>query len=89
MESHVSSTHAARNFSDIVNRVLYRREEFIVERGGEAVCRIVPATPAAPGTLRDLARLFENGPRLDPEFWDHVEEAVRQANEPPEDRWSS
>jgi antitoxin (DNA-binding transcriptional repressor) of toxin-antitoxin stability system len=43
MESHLTATEAARNFSDLVDRVLYRGEVFVVERGGRSVCRIVPA----------------------------------------------
>jgi hypothetical protein len=42
LESHISATEAARTFSDILNRVRYRGEAFVVERGGEPVCRISP-----------------------------------------------
>jgi antitoxin (DNA-binding transcriptional repressor) of toxin-antitoxin stability system len=38
----VSATEAARNFSDLINRVCYRGETYIVERGGTAMCELSP-----------------------------------------------
>lgn len=40
--SSVSATEAARQFSDLLNRVRYRGESFEIVRGGEVVARIVP-----------------------------------------------
>lgn len=65
--SHISATDAARSFSDIVNRVRYRGEEFIVEKGGQAVCRIVPLESAKRGTIADLIRILEQFP-VDEDF---------------------
>jgi prevent-host-death family protein len=48
----ISATEAARNFSGLINRVHYRGETFVVERGGEPVGKIVP--------LRRLALLALN-----------------------------
>jgi antitoxin (DNA-binding transcriptional repressor) of toxin-antitoxin stability system len=42
MKSEISATDAARRFSEILNRVRYRNETFVVRRGGVAVCEIVP-----------------------------------------------
>ncbi|MBI3785487.1 MAG: type II toxin-antitoxin system Phd/YefM family antitoxin [Deltaproteobacteria bacterium] len=39
----VSATDAARNFSDLISRVCYKGETYIVERGGKAMCQLVPA----------------------------------------------
>jgi prevent-host-death family protein len=75
MESRISATEAARNFSDVLNRVRYRGEEFVVERSGEAVCRIVPARPVK-RTLADLVRILDAAPP-DPEYWDTVEQITR------------
>jgi prevent-host-death family protein len=80
MESHPSVTEAARNFSDLVDRVLNRGEVFVVERGGQPVCRIVPARPAN-FTLRDLVRLLKTIPKPDPGYWDDIENIQR--NQPP------
>ncbi len=86
MESHLTATEAARSFSDLVNRVLYRGEVFVIERGGQPVCRIVPAGPVK-FTLRDLAGLLKTIPKPDPGFWDAVEKANRNQPPLPESPW--
>ncbi len=85
MESRISATEAARNFSDLLNRVRYRGEEFVVERGGEAVCRIVPAKPLK-RTLADLARILDSAPP-DPAFWDTVEQITHRQPKLPKSPW--
>ena len=39
----LSATEASRNFSEVMNRVKYRGESFIIERGGERICEVRPA----------------------------------------------
>ena len=41
----VSATQAARTFSDLLNRVRYRGESFVIERGGEPICEMAPVKP--------------------------------------------
>lgn len=67
MESHISATVAARTLSELLSRVRYRGESFVVERGGEAVCRIVPAGPPK-CTVADLIRALVAAPRPDDEY---------------------
>ena len=62
-QSH-SVTEMARNFADFVNRVVYRRESFVLMRGKKAVAELRPL-PAA-GRLADLPALVESLPRLEP-----------------------
>ncbi len=82
----ISATEAARNFSDLINRVYYRGETFVVERGGEAVCRISPAQPVR-FTRADFVRLLSSLPRPDAAFFDILEE-LNEAQEPlPKSRW--
>jgi prevent-host-death family protein len=85
----VSATEASRSFSELVNRVRYAGEEFVVEKGGEPVCRIVPVAEKPALTLGDLARLVSgSGPDL--ELADAIEEAVARGNAPstlPDDPW--
>ena len=71
MDSHISATVAARTLSDVLSRVQYRGESFVVERGGEAVCRIVPAGPRK-ATVADLLRALARAPRPDKEFLETV-----------------
>jgi prevent-host-death family protein len=80
MESHLSATRAARNFSDLLNRVVYRGDVFVVERGGVPVCRIVPAGPRS-CTVADLVELLRSAPKPDPGYWEDLEEIIR--SQPP------
>jgi len=86
MDSRVSATEAARRFSDLVNRVRYRGERFVVERAGEAVCRIEPAM-AGRRTVVDLVRLLRGLRPVDPGFAKAVRQASRRQGRPPGDRW--
>ena len=86
MKLHISSTQAARTFSDLINRVCYRGEEFIVERGGEPVCTISPVKPLH-CTGAELSVLLTSLPKPDPAFWDEVEEATHQYQDLPQSPW--
>jgi len=86
MESRISATEAARSFSDLINRVFYRGEEFVIERGGQQVCRIVPAQPAK-FTVRDLVELLKTIPKPDQEYWDILEDINRNQPPLPEPPW--
>jgi antitoxin (DNA-binding transcriptional repressor) of toxin-antitoxin stability system len=86
MESHTTATDAARNFSDLLNRVLYRGEVFVIERGGQPICRIVPARPST-FTLRDLVQVLSTIPKPDPGYWDVLEEVNRNQPPLPESPW--
>ena len=86
MKSHVSATHAARHFSDLLNRVRSRGEKFVVERGGEPVCEIIPARPLA-RTVADLVRLLRSIPKPDKEYWDTLEDITTHQPPLPPSLW--
>jgi antitoxin (DNA-binding transcriptional repressor) of toxin-antitoxin stability system len=86
MKSHISATQAARQFSDLLNRVHYRGEEFVIERGGEPVCTLSPLKPATCSGAELLA-LLRSLPKPDAGFWDAVEDATRHYGEMPESPW--
>jgi len=77
MDTRITATEAARNFTDILNRVKDKGEEFAVERNGEVVCRIVPTRPPKKFTYADFVRAWKAAPKPDPGYWDDVEEAIR------------
>ncbi len=83
MESNVTATYLARHLSDVLNRVRYQCEEFLVERNGEVVCRIVPAQRVKGITGAELARLWKEIPKPDPGYWDDLDDIVR--NQPMEE----
>jgi len=67
MERTISATRAARTFSDLLNRVRYRSESFVIERGGEPVGRLTPAG-ASRCTVAELAMHLRAGPKPDPGY---------------------
>ncbi len=76
MKTRISSTKAARSFSDLLNRVRYRGETFVVERRGEPICEIVPARPGK-STVGDFINLMRSLPKPDGEYLDLLEERRR------------
>ena len=73
MEIKISATELSRNLSDILNRVRYRRERFVVERNGEPIATLAP-TATSDVTMRDLIELIRALPPVDEDFGDDVEE---------------
>jgi antitoxin (DNA-binding transcriptional repressor) of toxin-antitoxin stability system len=86
MESRISATRAARTFSDLLSRVRYRGETFVIERGGEPVGRLVPATPP-PCTLAQLAQLLRELPAPDPGYWETLESITAHQPALPKSPW--
>ena len=83
----VTATEAARNLSDLLNRVLYRGERFTVVRSGEDVAAIVPA--ASPRvTLGELRRVLSELPAPDDDFLSDLER-IRREQPPAEPSWRS
>jgi antitoxin (DNA-binding transcriptional repressor) of toxin-antitoxin stability system len=87
METKISATELARNLSDILNRAYYRGEAFVVERGGQPVCRIGPAGPRG-CTKAELVEFFRSTPKLDSEYLDILEDITRNQQPVPESPWS-
>ena len=60
----ISVTDAARNFSDVINRIYYQRKSHLLTRGGAVVAKLTPIDELLTGPR--LAALWEARPRLDP-----------------------
>ena len=84
----VSATVAARTFSDLLNRVQYRGERFIIERGGHPVGELCPATPRV-CTGADLKHLLATLPHADAAFGEDVVAAVHHQPLVEPSRWVS
>jgi prevent-host-death family protein len=82
----ISATEAARNFSDLINRVYYRGQTFVVERGGAPVCKISPAEPVR-FTRADFVQLLSSLPLPDRAFLDILEEVNRTQEPLAKSRW--
>jgi len=86
----ISATEAARSFSDVVSRVRFRREEFIVQKGGVAVCHIGPVKASVPrSTLAELAVLLEDLRPPDAEYRRIVKGLGRRQGRMPKSPWGS
>ena len=81
MSGRVTATEAARNFSELLNRVRYGRETFVILRGGEEVGQLTPVESHPEPTLRRLLEVLELAEKPDDRFASDLEEI--QANQPP------
>ncbi len=83
----ISAAKAARSFSEILNRVKYRGESFIVERNREPICRIEPVRRRKPLTTDNFAEFWKSLPRPDDKFADDLEEIHNMFRELPRSAW--
>ncbi len=65
MSRTITVTIAARNFAEIINRVYYRGEDFVLERSGQPVAHLVPVPRGE--RLGALPALLDRVPSLSPE----------------------
>jgi antitoxin (DNA-binding transcriptional repressor) of toxin-antitoxin stability system len=88
MEHRISATELARRVGDVLGRVRYLGDTYVVERNGTPIARITPLPGREPGTLAEgLAAWRAAGP-ADPEFADDLE-LVGSLDTIPEDPWGS
>jgi antitoxin (DNA-binding transcriptional repressor) of toxin-antitoxin stability system len=90
MSEALSVTEVVRHFTDYVNRVSYRRESFVLLRGGKPVAELRPVPRAR--RLSDLSGLLATAPHLeDPASFSQDLEAARRevGNEEWVDPWES
>src|SRR5271170_4882172 len=76
-KTRVTATEAARKFSEILNRVAYKGESFVVERSGRAICEISPIVNGKKFTAADFAEMIKSAPRPDDQYFEDVEEIIR------------
>ncbi len=90
MATRITATEVARNLSDVLNRVRYRGESFVVERAGEVVAQIVAPKPETSVTGQTLIEKIRSLPPVDKGFADDVQKAIdSQPVEVPRDPWAS
>lgn len=79
METTLTVTEAARNFSDVINRTYYRGESIVLTRGGKRVARIVPTVPK-PITGSELATMWDDMAHLSKDNADDLAQELADAN---------
>lgn len=91
MAKTLTVTEAARNFSDVVNKVFYCGESMELTRGGTVVARLVPAAEAEAPTGRDALAAWKALPHLAEdeaaEFANDVESGRETLNQVPVNKW--
>jgi prevent-host-death family protein len=88
MEHSISATELARSLGDVLARVRYRQDSFIVERNGRPIARLLPVEPQAQDVpLRDALAAWCEAP-ADPAFANDLER-VGAADRPPANPWDS
>jgi antitoxin (DNA-binding transcriptional repressor) of toxin-antitoxin stability system len=86
MKSYISATEAVRSFSELMNRVRYRGESFVVERGGKPICEILPARPPK-FSGSELANLLRSLPKPDEEYLAVVKDLIAKQPTVAESGW--
>ena len=84
-------TEAVRNFSEYINRVVYRHERFVLRKGRRAVAELRPIPSGR--RLGDLPAILRTLPRLSPAeaaaFGEEIESARASFPEDsPDDPWA-
>jgi len=89
MSTTVTATEAGRQLSDLLNRVRYRGESFVIIRGGEPVAQLSPPAEVQHVTLATLVKTLLDRRSNDPDFAADLERL--QVAQPPieGDPWGS
>jgi len=87
----INVTQAARNLSEMLNRVAYQGASFELTRGGRRIARLVPSGPYKEVQVSDLNALFARLPRLDPDDVDAFARDIAESDAalaPDRDPWN-
>ena len=88
MDIRVSATELARKLGDVLGRIRYRGDSFVVERNGEPVARVVPMPERPTASLSEVVEAWVTEGPPDPSFAKDLD-AIGWADEPAEDPWAS
>lgn len=73
MEHRITATELARSLGDVLGRVRFRHDSFLVERNGQVVAQITPVVEASPTTAKEALRAWVDAAPHDPTFADDLE----------------
>ena len=69
MEKRITATQAVRDFSELLNKIKFKGDRYIIERSGKPVAQMEPVREAKKTTtLKELKSLLKELPRLDEEL---------------------
>lgn len=87
MEHTITATDLARRLGDVLARVRYRHDTFIVERNGAPVARLVPHDDTGT-TVAETLRAWREAGVGDATFADDLER-IGEHDTPPANPWGS
>ena len=83
MEHVISATELVRTLGDVLARIRYRRESFVVERNGTPIARVVPIeSSGTETTLGEALAAWCHAAPPDPTFADDLDR-VGATDQPP------
>ena len=88
METRITATELARKLGDVLGRVRYRHDVFVVERNGEAIARLAPLSSRVAAPLGEALRAWRQTGAADARFADDLER-VNAADRPARNPWDS
>jgi antitoxin (DNA-binding transcriptional repressor) of toxin-antitoxin stability system len=86
MATRIGATRLARGLGDVLGRIRYRGESFLVERNGVLVARIEPVTPVRLPSLREVVDAWSSVD-ADSDFAEDLT-SVGAADAPAHDPWA-
>ncbi len=86
MATRIAATQLARGLGDVLGRIRYRGESFLIERNGVPVARIGPVKPEKLPRLREVVEAWTSIEADDRFALDLA--AVGAADAPAEDPWA-
>lgn len=88
VEYRISATELARRVGDVLGRVRYRGDSFLVDRNGDVVARISPVPAENAVTIRELVGAWRSAGPPEPAFADDLER-IGAEDRPAEIPWVS
>lgn len=88
MKTVISATTLARTLGDVLGRIRYRRDSFVIERNGVAVATLEPMEPRSGTSLRSALAAWRGATAPDADFADTLER-IGSADVIPGDPWAS
>jgi antitoxin (DNA-binding transcriptional repressor) of toxin-antitoxin stability system len=88
MDRVITATALARQLGDVLGRIRYRGDSFVVERNGVAIARIVPVAKEPRRKLVEALRRWKGAGAADPDFAGDLER-VGASDREPGDPWAS
>lgn len=82
----INVTQAARNFSDLLNRVYYQGVSVELERNNKVIARIVPVPRPDEGKPKTLSEILASLPRLGDDAEAFAEDVMSIRRELPPER---